>query len=406
MQVAVAGATGVVGRHVVEELGRRGHRVVPVARSLGVDVLHGDALVDTLADTEAVIDVLSTRESNEKKAAAFFETTSTNLLRAEQRVGVRHHVALSIVGVDDVPFGYYRAKVRQEAVVAGGPVPWTILRATQFHEFAGQLLDRFGSRLIALIPSMLSQPVAAVEVARALVERAEAGPSGRTPDLAGPEQRTMPPMARAISRATHRQQLVLPLHVPGAAGRAMRAGALLPADRRTARGGDVRRLAREDLRTTPLTDVAREPGPADSGCSHRGLGGWPHESVAELPDPDLGAHARLPVVAGGLREVRAGAEGRRLPLRQRVPRAELPDRGHRPQAGRARHRAAHNGKVATGGLLSGLWMGLFVGLVVSLFGTGRPSRSSSRRWCSARSSAWCGRWRATSRHVAAATSRR
>ena len=87
-----------------------------------------------------------------------------------------HHLALSIVGIDGVPFGYYEAKVRQEELVEAGPVPWTILRATQFHEFAGQLLDRMGGRVVAPVPRMISQPIAAVEVADALVDRARGRP--------------------------------------------------------------------------------------------------------------------------------------------------------------------------------------------------------------------------------------
>ena len=97
-----------------------------------------------LVGVEAVIDVLNAQAQKAEKAIAFFEGTSTQLLRAEREAGVGHHVALSIVGIDGVPFGYYQGKVRQEEVVAAGQVPWTIQRATQFHEFAGQMLDAFG----------------------------------------------------------------------------------------------------------------------------------------------------------------------------------------------------------------------------------------------------------------------
>lgn len=228
MRIAVAGATGVVGKHVVEEVRRTGHEPVSLARSLGVDVVSGKGLDEALVGVDVVIDVLNAQAQKATKAIAFFEGTSTQLLRAEQVAGVRHHVALSIVGVDAVPLGYYQGKVRQEEVVAAGQVPWTIQRATQFHEFAGQLLDAFGPRLIAIVPSIVSQPIAASEVAEVLVAHAVAGPSGRTPDLAGPERRQMVPMARAIARASHRRQLVIPLHVPGAAGKAMRSGGLIP----------------------------------------------------------------------------------------------------------------------------------------------------------------------------------
>jgi uncharacterized protein YbjT (DUF2867 family) len=228
VRIAVAGATGVVGRYVVEEVRRTGHEAVPLARSLDVDVLTGEGLTQALYDVDAVVDVLSTKAMTPGKAADFFETTSANLLQAERAAGVRHHVALSIVGIDRVPSGYYHAKLRQEGVVAEGPVPWTILRATQFHEFAQQRLDLFTDKLFAFVPSMLTQPIAAEEVAEALVAYATGSPAGRTPDLAGPEQRQLVPMARTIARARKRWQLVLPLHVPGVAGRAFREGALLP----------------------------------------------------------------------------------------------------------------------------------------------------------------------------------
>jgi uncharacterized protein YbjT (DUF2867 family) len=228
VRIAVAGATGGVGAYVVEEARRRGHEVVPVARSLGVAVADGDGLDEALAGVDVVIDVLSTAEGG-KKAREFFERTTTNLLRAEERAGVGHHLALSIVGIDGVPFGYYEAKVRQEELVEAGSVPWTILRCTQFHEFAGQLLDRMGGRVVAPVPRMLSQPIAAVEVAEALVDRAEAGPGGRVPELAGPEKRQMVELMRKTARARGGAGvLVLPVPVPGAFGRAMRDGTLTP----------------------------------------------------------------------------------------------------------------------------------------------------------------------------------
>jgi uncharacterized protein YbjT (DUF2867 family) len=228
VRIAVAGATGVVGRLVAEEVRRGGHDVVPLARSAGVDVFTGAGLSEALVGVDSVVDVLSTRTGSAARATEFFETTSTHLLQAGHEAGVRHHVALSIVGIDRVPSGYYEGKLRQEAVVAEGPVPWTILRATQFHEFAEQQLDLFADRLIALVQNRLTQPIAAVEVAEALVDLATGTPRGRTPDLAGPEQKMMLPMARAVSRALKRRQLVLPLHIANPARQAIRDGGLLP----------------------------------------------------------------------------------------------------------------------------------------------------------------------------------
>src|SRR5690242_3034349 len=110
VRIAVPGATGVVGRHVVEEVRRTGHEPVAMARSLGVDVMTGNGLAAALRGTDAVIDVLSVGTMSAAKATDFFGTTSANLLRAEQEAGVRHHVALSIVGIDLVPLGYYQGK--------------------------------------------------------------------------------------------------------------------------------------------------------------------------------------------------------------------------------------------------------------------------------------------------------
>src|SRR5215210_4752095 len=142
MRIAVAGGTGVVGAYVVEALGRRGHEPVVLARSRGVDVVSGDGVATALRDVEAVVDVTNRVTLNRRKARDFFSTTTRRLLEAERSAGVRHHVVLSIVGVDRVDTGYYAAKLAQEELVRGDAVPFTILRATQFHEFPGQLLRR------------------------------------------------------------------------------------------------------------------------------------------------------------------------------------------------------------------------------------------------------------------------
>jgi uncharacterized protein YbjT (DUF2867 family) len=226
MQIAVAGATGTVGRHVVEVARSRGHRVVELARSQGVDLTTGAGL--DLAGVDAVVDVTSTATQQQAAAEAFFGGVTRTLLAAEEAAGVGHHVALSIVGIDDVPSGYYRGKQLQERLVREGPVGWSVLRATQFHEFAEQALGFVRIGPFSLVPRMLSQPVAAVEVASALVDLAEAGPSGRVPDLAGPERLAMVGLARRVSAARGLGRRVVPVRLPGAAGRGMRDGSLCP----------------------------------------------------------------------------------------------------------------------------------------------------------------------------------
>lgn len=232
LRIAVAGGTGVVGRHVVDVARERGHRPAVLARSEGVDLLGGVGLVARLEGVDAVVDVTGTTAQQRAASEAFFGGVTHTLLTAERAAGVGHHVVLSIVGVDDVPSGYYAGKRLQERLVSGQTedpeVGWSILRATQFHEFAEQALGFARLGPVSLVPRMLSQPVAAREVAESLVRAVESGPGGRLPDLAGPEEHRIADLARRVSRARGLGRRVVEVPLPGAAGRAMRRGALLP----------------------------------------------------------------------------------------------------------------------------------------------------------------------------------
>ncbi len=227
MRVAVAGGTGVVGRHVVGLLRERGQEPVVLARSHGVDVLTGAGLEQQLTGVEAVVDVSNVTTTSRRRSVAFFTGSTGRLLEAGRRAGVRHHVALSIVGVERVDLGYYAGKRAQEQLVLAGPVPGSVLRAAQFHEFAGQLLDRVRGP-VAVIPRMLVQPVAAREVARALVDLAAAPPVGVAPELAGPQELELVELARQVQHARRSRRPVLGVRLPGRGGRAMAQGALLP----------------------------------------------------------------------------------------------------------------------------------------------------------------------------------
>ncbi|WP_236655525.1 SDR family oxidoreductase [Streptacidiphilus carbonis] len=228
MRVAVAGGTGVVGRLVVAALEAEGHEAVVLSRSKGVDLTTGAGLDRALDGVGAVIDVSNTITIRRSTAVSFFERAAGHLLAAGTKAGVSHHVALSIVGCDRVGLGYYAGKVRQEELVLAGPVPGSVLRATQFHEFAAQLLERGGPMPFVLAPRMRSQPVAASEVATALVELATGDPVGMAPDLAGPEVREMSDLVRAVLRARGSRRPVLSPRLPGAVGRAMLGSGLLP----------------------------------------------------------------------------------------------------------------------------------------------------------------------------------
>lgn len=228
MRIAVAGGTGLVGRMVVDAARERGYDVVVLSRSEGADLTTGAGLVERLTGVDAVIDTTNVTTQKRAEAESFFGGVTRTLLAAEATAGVGHHVALSIVGIDEVDSGYYAGKRLQERVLTEGQVPWTVLRATQFHEFAEQALHFVTVGPFSLVPRMLSQPVAAREVAEALVELAAGEPVGHAPELAGPDRLQMVELARRVSKARGLRRRVVPVRLPGAAGRAMRSGALLP----------------------------------------------------------------------------------------------------------------------------------------------------------------------------------
>jgi len=226
MRIAVAGGTGVVGSQVVARLSGADTPVV-LARSVGVDLTTRAGLDAALDGVDAVIDVSNIVTTSRRRAVAFFEAVTTNLLAAARRAGVGHVVVLSIVGADRVDLGYYLGKRHQEQLLAAGDVPWTLLRATQFHEFPGQLLQRMRGPLVP-VPAMLSQPVAAGEVAAHLLELARGGPAGVALPMAGPQQLQMIDMVRQLVAARRLRRLPVPVRLPGSVFRAMAGGELVP----------------------------------------------------------------------------------------------------------------------------------------------------------------------------------
>jgi len=224
----VAGGTGTVGAHVVDVLHERGHDPVVLARSTGVDLVTGNGVADALEGVDAVIDVVSTLTQAAQVAIDFFEATTRTLLDAEKASGVKHHVLLGIVGSQKSQYGYYLGKMAQERLVHAGEVPWTEVRATQFHEFSQQIygIARIGP--IVLAPTGRVQPIAAREAAEVLVELAVGAPTGLVAELAGPREESLSRMVRAAARATGKRAPVLAVPAPGPGGKAMRDGTLLP----------------------------------------------------------------------------------------------------------------------------------------------------------------------------------
>lgn len=224
MKLAVAGGTGIVGEHVVRLARDAGHEVAVLSRSAGVDLVSGSGL--DLSGVDTVIDVSGPNTVAAKKSTRFFTRVTENLLRAETEAGVQHHIALSIVGASASPHGYYAGKAAQERIIAESSVPWTVLRATQFFEFAEQKSVTLGR--VSFTPKLLAQPVAAVSVAKRLVTLAEAAPRLGALDLAGPSRIRMAELLRAITEARGIAQAVVEVRPPGSLGRAFASGALLP----------------------------------------------------------------------------------------------------------------------------------------------------------------------------------
>ncbi len=205
-RIAVVGATGRVGRHVVDVLEERGHDVVPMSRSQGVDVITGNGLDAALADVECVIDVATGPSQEEEAATAFFTTAARNLQEAGERAGVRRMVVVSIIGVDRFTAGYGAAKVAHERAMLSGPIPVHVLRAAQFHEFVAQLVE-WGTRGdVSYVPRMRTQLVAARAVAEALADLATEPGSAGAPfsEVAGPREESLVEMATLLaSRRGH-----------------------------------------------------------------------------------------------------------------------------------------------------------------------------------------------------------
>jgi uncharacterized protein YbjT (DUF2867 family) len=201
MRIAVAGATGRVGRHVVDVAEQRGHEVVPMSRATGVDVITRAGLDEALTGVDCIVDA-TTGPSPEKEAATeFFTTASRNLHDAGARAGVDLLVVVSIINTDRLAGGYAAAKVAHEQAALAGPIPARILRAAQFHEFVEQLMGWGRQGDVCYLPNMRTQLVAARTVGEELVELATTAevPAGPIPEIAGPREEILPEMARLLA---------------------------------------------------------------------------------------------------------------------------------------------------------------------------------------------------------------
>jgi uncharacterized protein YbjT (DUF2867 family) len=189
MKTVVIGGTGLIGSKVVSCLKEEDHEAVAASPESGVNTLTGEGLAEVLEGASVVVDVSNSPSFEDEAVMEFFTTSTTNLVAAESDAGVRHHVALSIVGTQRLPeSGYLRAKVAQEKLISESSIPFTIVRATQFFEFALRIADEATDGDTVRLPHVLFQPIAADDVAAAICEVSQKSPADGVIEIAGPEQ--------------------------------------------------------------------------------------------------------------------------------------------------------------------------------------------------------------------------
>ncbi|MCG7609433.1 MULTISPECIES: SDR family oxidoreductase [Mycobacterium] len=234
MRIAVAGATGNVGARVVAALRGAGHEVVAISRSSGVDLSTGDGLDAALEGVQAVVDAISAPPADRERTVDYLGTATRNLLAAEHRANVSHHVLLSIVGIHGIDGNpHYAGKREQEKQIGAGPVPWTIVPATQFHDFAEMVVgwtEQSGpDGASAEIAPLLVQPIDPDDIAAVLAEVVTGDPRGRYADVAGPQTQDLVDMARRTLAARGREVTLVPTW-SSIFGVEMAGNALLPGD--------------------------------------------------------------------------------------------------------------------------------------------------------------------------------
>ena len=204
MKIVVIGGTGLIGSKLVEDLREDGHDALAASPDSGVDTLTGEGLAEALSEARVVVDVSNAPMWDDAAVLEFFQTSTRHVLAAEADAGVGHHVALSVVGTERLlEGGYFRAKLAQEEAIKAGPIPYTIVRATQFFEFIGRIADSNSDSEVVRVPPVLIQPEAADDVAAALAVVAVGAPVNGTVELAGPERFRLDELTRRVLSANN-----------------------------------------------------------------------------------------------------------------------------------------------------------------------------------------------------------
>src|SRR5881392_2036696 len=211
MKIVVIGGTGLIGSKTVAILRQGGHEVVAASPKSGINTITGEGLKEAMAGTQVVIDLANSPSFEDKAVLDFFETSGRNLLAAEAIAGVGHHVALSVVGTERLlASGYFRAKMAQETLIKASPIPYTIVRATQFFEFVGGIAQSATEGRTIRLPPVLMQPIASDDVAAVVADAALAEPLNGTFDLAGPEPIRQDDLVQQFLNATGDARTLIP----------------------------------------------------------------------------------------------------------------------------------------------------------------------------------------------------
>jgi len=210
MKVVVIGGSGLIGKKLVDGLRQRGHEAIAASPASGVDTMTGQGLAEALAGAQVVVDVANSPSFQDGAAVNFFQTSGRNLLAAERSAGVRHHLALSVVGTDRLlESGYFRGKMTQEALIKAGRIPYTIVRSTQFFDFLGGIADSGTNGTAVRLSPASVQPIASDDVADALAEFALAAPVNGTVEIAGPERLPLTELVRRFLKAKQDPRIVV-----------------------------------------------------------------------------------------------------------------------------------------------------------------------------------------------------
>ncbi|NTX52397.1 SDR family oxidoreductase [Myxococcus sp. CA039A] len=216
MKIVVIGGTGLIGTKVVTRLRGQGHEVVAAAPSSGINALTGEGLEEALAGARVVVDVANSPSFEDKAVLEFFETSGRNLLAAEEKVGVKHHVALSVVGTERLlGSGYFRGKMAQEKLITAGRIPYTLVRSTQFFEFMGGIAKAGTEGETVRVSTALIQPISSDDVADAVAEAALGAPVNGIVEVAGPERvRLVDVVQRFMTAKQDGRKVIADAHAP------------------------------------------------------------------------------------------------------------------------------------------------------------------------------------------------